>query len=61
MPRYENFAIEVNGRSYSGTWHVEGKEVCVSSAYDSGRAPLGRRRPEAVAADIMRKIVAGRR
>jgi hypothetical protein len=60
-PRYTPFTAEIAGRKYSGTWHIEGKSVHVSSAYGSASAPLGRAKPENVAARVLQTIVGRRR
>lgn len=60
MARYEPISVTIAGRTYSATWHMEGGEVCVSSAYGSRKAPLKRARPEAVAERELRDLVAQR-
>ena len=59
-PRYVTFKITDRGRDYNATWHVEGRELLVSSAYGSARALLGRGKPSAVAERLLRKILATR-
>jgi hypothetical protein len=59
--RYEPFQTEIAGRKYSGTWHIEGKSVHLSSAYGSASAPLGRAKPENVAARLLQDVVGKRR
>ncbi|PZQ55221.1 MAG: hypothetical protein DI570_22275 [Phenylobacterium zucineum] len=61
--RYRPFQAEIAGRRYSGTWHVEGKILHVSSAYGSDKATLRVGADEtAVARRVLAKIVgAGRR
>ena len=54
----KNVQIKHGARTYSGSWHVEGKEVCVFSAYGSLRKAVGRREPKAVAEDALEQIVA---
>jgi hypothetical protein len=49
------------GQRYGGWWEVDGKELLVSSAYGSKRAPLGRRKPEKVAEELLLQIVKERR
>lgn len=56
--RMKNFQIKLGARTYSGSWHVEDKDVCVSSAYGSLRKAVGRREPKAVAEDALKEIVA---
>lgn len=62
-PRYTPFQTEIAGRPYSGTWHVEGKTLKVSSAYGHGSAVLKAGADEvAVARRVLAKIVgAGKR
>jgi hypothetical protein len=57
MPRYEPIHIEIAGRRYNGTWHVEGRNLWVSSAYGSDKAAMGRAKPENVAAKVLRDLV----
>ena len=54
------FNVDIDGRRYSATWHAEGKDVVVSSAYGSKRAPAGRGQPEGLAEKLLREIVAER-
>jgi hypothetical protein len=54
------FNVEIAGRRYSGTWHIEGKEVVVASAYGSKRAAAGRGDPARVAEKMLKAIVAER-
>jgi len=58
LPRYTPFQTEVAGRTYSGTWHIEGKTLKVSSAYGSDSAVLRAGADEvAVARRVLQKIV----
>lgn len=59
MQRYEPFSIEIAGRRYNATWHIEGRDLCVSSAYGSGKAAIARAKPENVAAKVLRDLVTG--
>ena len=60
MARKTAFAVEHAGRKWSGAWEIDGKDVLVSSAYGSDRAPLGRAKAENVAAKLLQAIVARR-
>lgn len=60
MPRMTAFTVQHAGRSWSGAWEIEGKDVVVSSAWGSDREPLGRRKPEKVAAGMLLEIVKAR-
>lgn len=60
MPRLTAFTVEHAGRKWSGAWEVEGKDVVVSSAWGSGRAPVGRAKPENVARRMLAGILEGR-
>lgn len=60
MERTHHVTIKALGRDYSGAWCIVGKDVEVSSAYGSDRAPLGRAKPENVAARLLTKIVEAR-
>ena len=60
MPRARLYpvTIQLDNRRYTGEWELmQGGEICVGSAYGSKRAPVGRRRPELVAADVLAQIV----
>lgn len=63
LPRYTPFQTEIAGRKYSGSWHIEGKTLHVSSAYGSDKAALKAGADEvAVARRVLAKIVtAGKR
>ena len=58
--RYHPISVEVAGRRYTGDWTLDGKDVCVGGAWGSKRAPLGRAKPENVAARLLREIVEAR-
>ena len=55
--RHNHLTITHAGRNWSGDWKQEGREVCLSSAYGSKRCAYGRRKPELVAADLLREAV----
>lgn len=57
--RYRDVRYEHDGRAYAGTWHVEGDEVLISSAYGSRVEPVGKFKatPETVAMVAMGMIV----
>jgi hypothetical protein len=60
MQRYEPFHIDIGGRRYNATWHIEGRDLHVSSAYGSGRAAIARAKPEIVAAKVLTELVSRR-
>lgn len=60
MPRMTALSVEHAGRKWSGTWEIDGKDVLVSSAYGSDRAPLGRAKAENVARRLLTAIVDAR-
>lgn len=60
MARLTPFTVEHAGRKWSGAWEIEGKDVLVSSAYGSDREPLGRRKPELLAARLLLELVRAR-
>lgn len=39
----QTFQIKARGQNWSGVWRVEGKDVCVDSAFGSVRVAKGRR------------------
>lgn len=49
----QRFQILHRGQRWNGNFTVENGEVRVSSAYGSGHLPLGRRKPHAVAGEIL--------
>lgn len=59
MPRFYPVAIELDGRKYTGEWTlILGGEIYVRSpAYGSAKGQVGRRKPELVAAEVLRQIV----
>jgi hypothetical protein len=56
-PHGHTFSISTRGQKWSGTWMEDGKEVCVSSAFGSKRAPKGRKQPADVAAQALSDLV----
>lgn len=56
-PHGHTFSIKARGKTWSGVWQVDGKDVAVSSAFGSARAPTGRKPPEAVAAAALEDLV----
>lgn len=55
--RFQPISVEVDGRRYAGDFQLQGRDVCVGSAYGSRRAPLMRAKPETVAARVLRDLV----
>lgn len=55
--RPTHVTVARGGRTWSGQWYDEGAEVCVASAYGSAKRRVGRRRPAAVAAELLAEIV----
>lgn len=60
MPRMTPIRIDHANRTWSGTWEMDGKDVVVCSAYGSDREPVGRRKPELLAAKLLKEIVVTR-
>lgn len=56
-PYGHTFQIKARGQTWSGIWAQEDKEVCVTSAFGSERATIGRRRPEQVAEEVLGRLV----
>jgi hypothetical protein len=56
-PYGHTFSVNARGQTWRGTWELNGKEVCVTSAFGSGRAPKGRKAAEEVAAATLRQLV----
>lgn len=59
MPgRFYPVAVALDGRRYTGDWELrQGGEICVRSAYGGKTVPIGRRKPELVAGDVLAQIV----
>lgn len=51
------FRVTHRGQCWNGHYRVADGEVRVSSAYGSGHLPLGRRKPHAVAGEILFGLV----
>jgi hypothetical protein len=46
-----------SGQEWRGTWPLDGKDVCVSSAFGSARVAKGRKPPADVAAETLKGLV----
>lgn len=57
MARFETIKIEHAGRTWNGSYTLEGDEVSVASAYGSKRVKFGRRKPQEAATSALAKIV----
>jgi hypothetical protein len=55
------FDVHLDGRRYGSWWELDGKDVVVSGAYGSRRAPIGRRKAETVAAELLTAILKERK
>ena len=49
--------LQAAGKQWTGQWQREGKDLVLASAYGSRRAPIGRRKPERLAEQLMREIL----
>lgn len=56
-PYGHTFSIDAHGQKWRGTWELDGKDVCVSSAFGSARVPKGRKPPSEVAEATLRGLV----
>jgi hypothetical protein len=56
-PYGHTFSIDARGQKWRGAWEVDGKDVCVTSAFGSKRSPKGRKPPADVAAQALRDLV----
>lgn len=56
-PHGHTFQITTRGQKWSGVWRVEGKDVCVDSAFGSARVAKGRRAAEEVAEEALGQLV----
>jgi hypothetical protein len=52
--------VYIGGQRFGGWYEVDGREVLVSSAYGSKRAPKGRGDPAKVASKVLEELVAAR-
>lgn len=57
MAEPKTISIVEAGERWSAAYLVEGRGVCVMSAYGGERAPLGREAPKEVAEKLLRTIV----
>lgn len=51
------FQIKARGKTWSGLWRLDGKDVCVDSAFGSARLAKGRRPAEKVAEQALTELV----
>lgn len=56
MARFETIKVELAGRTWNGSYTLEDGEVSVASAYGSKRVKIGRRAPQRVAEEALRRI-----
>lgn len=56
-PHGHTFSIKSRGQTWSGAWELDGKDVRITSAFGSCRAPKGRKPPEKVAAEALSGLV----
>jgi hypothetical protein len=56
MAEPRDIEIQFDGRTYSGTWRVEGKLLHVSSTFGSKTTQLGNSRPETLAPILLREL-----
>lgn len=54
------FRIELGGLLWSGAWIIEGRNLCMLSAYGGVTRSLGRRKPERLAEALLREVLAQR-
>lgn len=52
--------IHLIGMRWSGCWVVEGRELVLMSAYGGTSRTLGRRKPERLAEELLREVLAQR-
>jgi hypothetical protein len=57
MAEPKSISIVEAGERWSASYLVEGRGICVMSAYGGESAPLGRKQPEQVAEVLFRGIV----
>jgi hypothetical protein len=55
--RHHHFTVTVDGRHFSGDWQLQGREICIRSAYGSRTVPAGRSKPERVATKMLEQLV----
>ncbi|MDB5445686.1 MAG: hypothetical protein JWQ97_1003 [Phenylobacterium sp.] len=58
--RYIPFSIDLADIRWSGDWSVLDGELCVGSAYGCAKRPLGRRKPDLLARDMLVEILCAR-
>jgi hypothetical protein len=58
MTRFMPYGLDLAGRRWSADWSREGDEIVVRSAYGSARRVVGRRKPDRLAEELLREILA---
>lgn len=53
-----NIRVQLGGRDWNGVWRLDGRDLCIESAYGSARAPLGRADPNRKAGKLLEEQVA---
>lgn len=56
-PYGHTFSVTKRGQKWSGIWELDGKDVCVTSAFGSARVPKGRRKADEVAEATLSDLV----
>lgn len=57
MARYTSYGLELAGRRWSADWSLDGADLVVRSAYGWARRPLGRRKAERLAEELLAEIL----
>lgn len=56
-PYGHTFSVKARGQKWRGTWEIDGKDICVTSAFGSKRVPKGRKNAQAVAEAALSDLV----
>jgi hypothetical protein len=58
MAAHYPVTVEIDGKTYAGTWTLkQGGRICVGGYFGARTVELGPRKPEDVAAKILRELV----
>lgn len=58
MARFNPYGLQLAGCRWSADWSLDGADLVIRSAYGSARRPLGRRKPERLAEELLVEILA---
>lgn len=57
MARFNPYGLQLAGCRWSADWSLDGPDLVIRSAYGSARRPLGRRKPERLAEELLAEVL----